>query len=441
VHNGRLDEAARVVDEMLASMRLIGIDDLVLALETSNLTDPLWQKFIQAITVGETYFLRDQAQCDALRMHILPQLIAERQKTGLRRLRLWSAGCASGEEPYSLAMLLHEVVPDIETWDITILGTDINLAFLERARRGLYRASSFRNETPEYIQRRWFKRTPDGYQLDQAIRDMVVFLPMNLATSFCSPPENLTTNMDLIVCRNVTIYFDQATVRDIVGRLYQALNDRGILIVGHSELSTALYRQFTTRTYDRMMFYQKVTGSQDGHDASPVASRRTKSRRRSRPAGTPRPPARPDVKPSAPAEESQDQSLEAAWSQAKKAADREKWEEALECLAKVETKHTFRPEFHYLRGLVRMAADNADEALWAWRQALYCDPMFALAHYSLGELYAHRGETKLAERHWRQAQAAIANLDSQHLLLFSEEITVEMLRALLTYRLSTHLGG
>ncbi len=88
-----------------------------------------------------------------------------------------------------------------------------------------------------------------------------------------------------------------------------------------------------------------------------------------------------------------------------------------------------------------MAAGNADEALWAWRQALYCDPAFALAHYSLGELFAQQGDTKLAVRHWHQAQAAVARLDPQHPLLFAEDITVEMLQGLLTARFSLLSGG
>jgi chemotaxis protein methyltransferase CheR len=432
LHNGRFDEAARVVDSMLASERLADVNDLLLVLNTALFTEPLWQELIQAITVGETYFFRDQGQFDALRMSILPRLIADRQKTGYRQLRIWSAGCASGEEPYSLAMLLHELIPNIETWNITILGTDINFAFLERARSGLYRASSFRGETPDYIQQRWFRATPDGYQLDRTIRDMVGFLPLNLASTDPSS-ENFTLNMDLIVCRNVTIYFDQTTVRQIVSRLYRALNEGGSLIVGHSELSTTLYHEFSMRSYEKVVFYQKshaaaLKSPRAAAPSSPV-------RRRSAPRRAAAPP-----EPEPPADkESPD--LEVAWTQAKQAADREKWTEALDYLAQVETRHLFRPEFHYLRGLVQMAAGNADEALWAWRQALYCDPTFALAHYSLGELFAQLGNTQLAVRHWHQAQAAVAEVDPQRRLLFAEDITVEMLQGLLTARFSLLPGG
>ncbi len=429
VHNGRFDEIARVVDEVLKSRVFTNVNDLILALRNSSFTEPLWQTFIQAITVGETYFFRDQGQIDALRFHILPQLIAEHQKTGNKQLRLWSTGCATGEEPYSLMMLLHELLPDIESWRITLLGTDINLAFLERARRGLYRAASFRNETPEYVQLRWFRSTREGYQLDPAIREKVTFLPLNLANNSYPLPENFTMNMDLIVCRNVTIYFDQDIMQNIVRRFYQSLNDRGRLMVGHSELSTMTYREFSTCDYERVVYYQKV--------AAPHTARLPQPHPAAIPPLTPRPAAQPPIA----TDDDHEQSLEAAWSRAKEAADREKWDEALAYLTQVESAHTFRPEFHYLHGLVHMAAENIDKALWAWRQALYCDPMFALAHYSLGELYEQRGERKTAVRHWRQAMAAIAKLEPEHRLLFSEDLTVEMLRGLLTYRVNALLGG
>ncbi len=451
VLDGRFDDITRLVGDIMASMRLTSVNDLMLILKNTAFTEPLWQLFIQALTVGETYFFRDQGQIDALRSHILPQLIAERQKTGNKELRLWSAGCASGEEPYSLVMLLHELLPDIEDWRVTVLGTDINLAFLERAKRGVYRASSFRNETPEYVQKRWFRLTPDGYQLDQAIHDRVTFVPLNLMNSGFPPFDYFTMNMDLIVCRNVTIYFDQATMRDVVGRLYQALNDRGRLMVGHSELSTTIYRAFSTRSYERVVYYQKVAASQNQRDtvsALPSSADRL-PKPTARPAVVPPPSPKPASKPAttpAPrpltsAEETQVRGLEVVWSRAKEAADREKWDEALAHLTQVETHHMFRPEFYYLRGLVQMAAENADEALWAWRQALYCDPAFALAHYNLGELFEQREEYKAAARHWHQALVAIADLEPQQRLLFSEDLTVEMLRGLLTYRLSVLLGG
>jgi chemotaxis protein methyltransferase CheR len=440
VNNGRFDEVAQVVDDVFTSMRLKEVTDLLLTLKTSAFTDPLWQILIQAITVGETYFFRDQAHFDTLRTHVLPQLIVERRKTGNKLLRLWSAGCASGEEPYSLAMLLHELLPDIETWHIMLLGTDINLVFLERARRGMYRPSSFRGETPEVIRKRWFTVTPEGYQLYPLIRDMVIFSPLNLADRGYPSLESGTLNLDLIICRNVTIYFDQETVCDIVSRFYQALNDKGWLVVGHSEPLSPAYREFAVCNFEKAVLYQKIAAPQDKRDMVPVAP--TRPERVSTPprvvVSPPTPP--PNPSPNG-AQEHQEPSTESVWTLAKEAADREKWDEALAWLAQMEEQHSFRPELHYLRGLVQMAAENADEALWSLRQAVYCEPMFALAHYSLGELYERQGEYRLAVRHWRQALEATAGLEPQHHLPFADDLTVEMLQGLLTYRFNALLDG
>jgi len=477
VHPGRFEEIARVVDGVLNSARLAGVSDLLLTLQLTPFTAPIWQTLIQAITVGETYFFRDQRQIDCLRNHIFPDLIAERRETGLKHLRLWSAGCASGEEPYTLVMLLTELLPDIDAWHITVLGTDINTAFLERARRGLYRPSSFRNETPDYVLPRWFRPTPQGYQLDPAIRQKVTFLPMNLANSSDPQLDDVLTNLDLIICRNVTIYFEQDMVSRIVGLFYRALNEGGRLMVGHSELSTTMYHEFTTRVHDRIVYYQKVSAPPAPVEvpthipkhattrpiavrpapARAFAARTAASRRTSRGAsGKPvtrpisRPVSRPitrtfaprkDLLQSAQAKADSDRDLEMAWARAKAAADREQWDVALAALAEVEAAHKFHPEFHYLRGLVQMAAEQVDQALRAWRQAIYCDPKFALAHYSLGELYSRRGDYRAAVRHWQQAMAAIAPLDPEQRLLVSEDLTVDMLRGLLVYLVGALQNG
>ncbi len=347
VHDSRFDEIAYVVDDILASMHFVDVNDLILALKNTLLTEPLWQIFVQAITVGETYFYRDQGQMNVLRTHILPQLIDERRKTGIKHLRLWSAGCASGEEPYSLVMLLHEVLPDIDDWHITVLGTDINQAFLQRARRGIYRASSFRNETPDTLQKRWFRPTAEGYELDQTIRDKVNFLLLNLANNNYPSFESLTMNIDLIVCRNVTIYFDQATLHETIGRFYRALNNSGILLVGHSELSTTTYHEFSTQIYQGMVYYQKNPVAQ--HQPLPAAPAPAEPLPK---VVLPR-PQKPKPLPRPEPEIPQDHNLEVVWSHAKQAADQEKWDEALNYLTQVESSCMFRPEFHYLRGLVK----------------------------------------------------------------------------------------
>src|SRR5881628_1323865 len=135
---------------------------------------PEWRRLIADLTVCETYFFREYPCFDALEQSILPPLIAERSAQGFRILRLWSAGCSTGEEAYSLAIVLDRLLPDRPDWRITILGTDVDAGVLDQARRGVYREWSFRT-LPPGIRERYFPAHGDGFELDHRIREMVSF--------------------------------------------------------------------------------------------------------------------------------------------------------------------------------------------------------------------------------------------------------------------------
>lgn len=229
-------------------------------------------RLINALTVGETYFFRDEAQFNALSGHVLPQLIRQKRAAaaavglGVRpQLRIWSAGCASGEEPYSLAILLRELIPDIDNWYILILATDINADALERAREATYSDWSFRENRAKALRPRYFKpvstasptRAAVRYQLRADIRRMVTFAPLNLITTPYPAIESNTVSMDLILCRNVTIYFTEPITRQVVKQFHQALVDGGWLVVGHSEPSIFVYRNFQAHTFPNTLLYQK----------------------------------------------------------------------------------------------------------------------------------------------------------------------------------------
>ncbi len=182
-------------------------------------------RLINLLTIGETHFFRDEAQFDALALNVLPALIARKRAEanavgsappGVPQLRLWSAGSASGEEPYSLAILLRELIPDpveIKRWRILILATDINHNALARARKATYTDWSFRETRAKSIRQLHFTRQDKGYQLHDNIRHMVTLAHHNLIEDDFPAPHNSTTAMDLIFCRNVTVYFTEETTR------------------------------------------------------------------------------------------------------------------------------------------------------------------------------------------------------------------------------------
>jgi chemotaxis protein methyltransferase CheR len=225
---------------------------------------PEWRRLASHLTVGETYFFRDRACFEALEQHVLPSLVAARRSEAVLRLRLWSAGCATGEEPYSLAILLDRVLPDRADWALTILATDINLEALEAVERGCYRAWALR-ETPPWIRERYFhRRGAETFELDPTIRRMVAFAPLNLAEEGYPMAVTNTSAMDLILCRSVLMYFTPEAQRATVARLQQALAAGGWLVVSPAEASADLFRPLVPVNFPGGIFYRKEMAGGQG---------------------------------------------------------------------------------------------------------------------------------------------------------------------------------
>ena len=414
----RSAELVQTIGEMLKSSGLETIPELYQALMECQTVDPLWRQLIDRITIGETYFFRDAAQCNALKNSVLPELIAKKRKS-FRHLSLWSAGCATGEEPYTLAIMLRELIPDIDDWTFTILATDINLSAIEVARRGVYKARSFRMETRSDVQGRWFKAHGQSYELDPDVRDMVEFAPLNLVSGDYPSFETRTMNLDLIICRNVTIYFEEQTTRRIIERFQGALNDGGWLVVGHAEPMASVYEGFTPRNFPNAVLYQK-------HALTPPPSVHRTPLLEELPARLAAPvefrkPKKPRID---------------AIAEARAAAGREDWRTLQQLLVTAERANPMNPEVHYLRGLMLMHTQGFDSAIKALRRAIYCDPAFALAHYALGDLHEKNGNRPEARRSWLRSQQMLATRQPQDDLTPGENLTVEMLRDLLDYRLN-----
>ena len=210
--------------------------------------DPELRRLAAQLTIGETHFFRDGPAFEALERHVLASLIATRRGEGVPRLRLWSAACATGEEPYSLAIQLDRLLGDRAGWSVTILATDINTEALEVAKRGLYRDWSFRG-TPAWVRERYFHRQRDQtFELDPRIRGMVTFAPLNLAADGYPSIVTNTGAMDLVFCRNVLMYFTADAQRAAVARLQRSLVMGGWLLVGPAEASVELLRPSSRST-------------------------------------------------------------------------------------------------------------------------------------------------------------------------------------------------
>ncbi|MGH2569072.1 MAG: CheR family methyltransferase, partial [Bacteroidota bacterium] len=223
---------------------------------SSNLLRQQLDVLASHLTVGETYFFREKNCFKLLEDQILSPLIQSRRSAD-RRLRIWSAGCCTGEEPYSIAMVLRNLIPELTEWNVSLIATDINPRFLRRASEGVYGEWSFR-ETPAWIKEKYFKRIRNGqYELLSSVRRMVTFGYLNLVED--SYPSLLTnTNaMDIIFCRNVLMYFTPEQAKKVVKKLHRCLMDGGWLVVSPSETSQLQFSEFNTVNFPDATFYRK----------------------------------------------------------------------------------------------------------------------------------------------------------------------------------------
>jgi chemotaxis protein methyltransferase CheR len=212
--------------------------------------DAEFDEIYDLVTTKETYFFREPAQLTAFVEEIIPDILSRKS---VRKIRVWSAGCSTGEEPYSIAMLLQES-RYFDRAGFEIFASDLSQQVLVRARKGQYREAAFR-ATDATLRDKYFTREPDGsWRIGDEIRNRVSFGRLNL---YDEPRVSLLGHVDVIFCRNVIIYFDDASKRTVINSFYNRLVDGGYLLLGHSESLISLSTQFKLKHLKNDMVYQK----------------------------------------------------------------------------------------------------------------------------------------------------------------------------------------
>ena len=367
------------------------------------------QRLLDEVTIQETHFFRNPPQVRALRMHVLPELIAHAAKNG-RRVRIWSAGCSTGEEPYRVAMILRELMPSTIGWDIKVIATDISSRALAAARTGQYGARAVQMATPEELAR-FFQPSENGHEVRPEIRELVEFRHHNLVTE--AVPFAPDEHVDLILCRNVTIYFGRQTTRALMERLHRCLRDGGYLFLGHSETLWQVSEQFhlvSLGTGDGAAFvYRRQDGkgerravlpdrrTQDDGPPQPKSERRHASRRHEQAK-----PASPSVRPSPRAPDSRPVErpvLKVAEPPAlavRATIDSGDYEGAIELASAMIEGEPLNGEGFYLRGLALTDLGRDEEALVDLRKAVYLEPSMGFAHFLLAGVLDRLGHPAAA---------------------------------------------
>jgi chemotaxis protein methyltransferase CheR len=212
-----------------------------------------FKKLISLLTVGDTQFFRYPLQIDLFRDKIFPELIENNRQR--KMLRIWSAGCSTGEEPYSMAILLREYFPELHDWTIQIVATDINRRSLKAVREGIYCQRTLRQVSPELVDK-YFTRIGNLCAINPELKEMLMVRDLNLMEECYPAADNGTRNVDLLLCRNVMIYFQLPTIQDIITRFSQVLRPGGYLMLGHAERLHDPTGRFESFTQDKVTCYR-----------------------------------------------------------------------------------------------------------------------------------------------------------------------------------------
>jgi chemotaxis protein methyltransferase CheR len=216
----------------------------------------LEKQIIDAITTNETLFFRDEAPFELLRNKILPDLIDRRKYTPGARLRIWSAACSTGQEVYSIAIILKELLGDPDRYGVRLLGTDISDDAVARASKGVYGGIDITRGMPESVRTKYFVQRGESWQVRDEIRAMASFQRLNLMQDFSSLGK-----FDIIFCRNVAIYFNDPDRRGLFERLGRILEPDGYLVIGAMESLNGVSTRFESKRYLRSVFYQLRPGA------------------------------------------------------------------------------------------------------------------------------------------------------------------------------------
>lgn len=242
------------VEKRVEALKLESASKYIRMLHHADPKGAEFQRLINLITINETYFFRDFPQLQAFAENCLPELTERKASCGDKVLRIWSAGCSTGEEPYTLAIILLEMIDDAKYWDIRITGSDIDLIALERAKEAVYATRSIRDVPPEYLKRYFRQLSDDSFRLSNAVSSKVNFEHLNLSDKNEVRKRN---GYDFIFCRNVMIYFDDISRKHLADHFYVALNPGGYVFLGSSESMGRMNSAFKIRKADGFLVYYK----------------------------------------------------------------------------------------------------------------------------------------------------------------------------------------
>ena len=431
------------------------------------ISSPLTREHIEILTAhltnNETFFWREHETFELLEQKILPELMRLRKVE--KRIRIWSAGCSTGEEPYSIAIALTRCIPDIKDWNITIHASDISPRILRTASLGLYSQWAFRN-APQWLKTTYF--TPgenNKFELIPEIKNMVKFEYLNLADDVFPSPVNNTNAMDIIFCRNVLMYFTEDRFRQVTHRLYNSLVQGGYLVVSASELSVQNFPEFTAFNVPGMVFYQKTvkkireryktTFVDQPPEPVPIQIPKTEQPIE-RIKHEPRKIEKEILKQTPPTYEEtlktysqgnypeviinlqkDDQTLEEQILLIRAYANEGNLGDALKKCEQTILNNKLEPRLYYLYATILQENNQLTEAVVSLKRAIYLDTNFVLSYYALGNIYQRLGDVKNAKKSFAIVLSILNKCEGEEILFESEGLTTRRFKEIVNATIQT----
>lgn len=425
------------------------LDEFINWFLTVNLNKNQIETLAPFLVISETFFWREPKVFTVLTDIILPELVVAK-KNNARNIRIWSAGCSTGEEAYSLAVALHKTIPNIKDWNIKILATDINQKALKKATAGIYTKWSFRNCPSWLISKYFHYQGNETYEILPEIKNMVTFVNLNLIKDIYPSSENDIFEIDMIFCRNVLMYLTDKWFNKILQNFYHSLVPNGWFVVSSCELSSQNFLYFEPVNFSGTVLYKKsnnkfsssikIISPDLDHDLCfpKIVNKQVSSE----------PPLD---------NQSQDQNtsttlndlnekqpiyVRSAYteittktatiiSKIRLLADQSYLDQALSLCNEGIAADKLSISLYYLRAAILQEINKPSEAIESLKQSIYVDQNFIMGHFALGNLFIQQGKSKIANKYFKNVIDLLETFNDNDILPESDGLSVKYIREII----------
>ncbi|MFQ5560635.1 MAG: CheR family methyltransferase [Nitrospinota bacterium] len=408
-----------------------------------------FKSLLDLLTVGETFFFRNRAQFDGIKEYVIPKS----RQVNVAKMKIWCAGCSTGEEPYTLAIVLRECAPSLP---FSIIATDINRRSLAAAKAGVYTERSIRNVEPEQL-RKYFRKVGDEYYISDEIKNSVQFAYHNLASNEFSHPD--MQSLDILLCRNVTIYFDEKTLKRVISNFVSCLSPGGLLLIGHAETLRGISNAFHLVQRPNTIIYEKKAQASGAKLQQSVFAKWEQEKKQ----GKGKSKGSQQKNSENGNEEESFVELARAALGKKRYADamvfvdkhlvrypkdsgalmikgeilgnQRVFHEALTFLDRAIENDNLSTGAYCLKGTLLADMGKYTEALPQFKRVLYLDPDNCISHYHLGNMYRLLGETSNAEREYKSCNMLLRHFKGDEALPLADGVKAAHLDKLVEHAL------